>query len=293
MSLTTLTYPYYQYNPNGTSRFFGGGRTGRTITFPDAITNVYEIDFSKMSDSSGKIVIMKNPTRNFNGKFLIKIYDQNKRAIYGKEVSVNKKRSVDISKFGVFKFNNITVKYIEFRATTKNANIFYSVDDSSEYKINVKRPVYIIPTAYVSGALLTWKSVLSVGSYRVVRRIDNAYRNIANDSDIYIGGIDSYSSVLVKQLNPGLKYVLVLQKRGSEWYDVAQTSLTTKDLNLRVDDIGSGSIVASWDRDYDGVIYTLNIISPIETTALTTSDLSVVVTNLLANTDYSVEVFVK
>lgn len=176
---TTLTCPYGQRG--SLNRFFSGSGTPSTITLPDSIKNVSQIDFTDMRQASGALVTFRNATKHFNENFRVIIYVHNYNTIFTKTVSVSTigggTNSRQVSTLGVINLNNATVKYIAFMVVTMNANILFTVDRASEYKIVVPSRMAVGSQIYASGVDLDWTEP---GSYRIVRRIANSYRNIAD-----------------------------------------------------------------------------------------------------------------
>ena len=282
----TVTYPWRNgdWLPD-TGTFMKGARQ-KTFTFADSVTNVSNVNFTGMKTSSGGNITARNTTSRINGGFSIRVYDDSGSIIAENSMAVNKSTTKNISTVGnIVLPNNSTVKSIAFRATTNNANIVVNHDSTSEFKLTYTRTSSISFTPYSSAA--GWISNESGSSFRIVQRVNNAYRKIANSTDVVLLKNDS----LVYGLTPGTSYVLVLQKFGNEWFDIAQNTVTTNQTGITDISSGSSYMTVTWEEDFPGALYTLTATSP-EGSYLTaqTTELSSTITGLTQGTNYTVTI---
>ena len=284
----TVTYPWRNgdWLPD-TGTFMKGARQ-KTFTFADSVTNVSNVNFTGMKTSSGGNITARNTTSRINGGFSVRVYDDSGSIIAEKSMAVNKSTTKNISLVGNINLpSNSTVKSIAFRATTDNANIVVNHDSTSEFKLTYTRTSSISFTPYSSAS--GWISTESGSSFRIVQRVDNAYRKIANSTDVVV--LNSLESSIIHGLTPGTSYVLVLQKFGNEWFDIAQNTVTTNQTGITDISSGSSYMTVTWEEDFPGALYTLTATSP-EGSYLTaqTTELSSTITGLTQGTNYTVTI---
>ena len=285
---TTSKYPWFQWIDSTGSFHPAGAGKHKTFTFPDAITGVTSIDFSGMKTSNGSSVTIRNTTVKVNGTFTATVYDENGNAVGASTVNVNKSSTVNMSTLSKITFPSSSVKTITFYSTTRNAHTSLSTDATSEFKVTHERTSSVSFTPYSSAA--GWISNKSGSSFRIVQRVDYAYRKIANVSDVVLL-TNLQPGSLVHGLLPGETYLLVLQQFGSEWFDIAQNTVTTKETGITGINFGSSTMTVNWEEDFPDALYTLTLTSPEGSSLSTqTKELYSSISGLNPGTDYEVTI---
>lgn len=284
----TVSYPWRNGDWLSGYSSFHVAESVKTFTFADAVTNVSHIDFTGMKRSNGGNVTVRNTTRYVNGKFSIRVYDQDSVLIGTRTITVNKSVTINISLVGTIMLpTNSTVKSIVFIPIVSGAHMYINHDETSEFNLTYTRPkidLYLTPFS----TAVNWSSTKSGQSYRIVSRVTNTHRGIANSSDVVV--LDSLEDgPMIYGLLPGTSYLLVLQESGNEWFDVSSSNyVTTSEMNIIETHSGSRNITALWEEDYPGALYTLTATSSdgssmsIETTELTST-----ITGLYPDTEYT------
>ena len=289
---TVLTYPISQHVSGSTGGFLPGGGTAKTIIFPDVLKNVSFIDFTKMKYGSNISSTIRNTTKNYTGNFVVYVYDENNRLIVSKKIFLGRLVKRNINIIGLLQTNGSNVKKIQMRAITRNANVAMAIDESSEYEITVTRdPAFALSTTSISAtrANIEWGSNIVDFNYRLVNRVSNAYRNIANNNDVIVSENISGSSATITGMNPETSYTLVLQKLGTGWYDVSQINFSTISIKIYVEDVGSTYVSLSWDEYNPGTTYEVIATSSSNTVSTTTSDTETILQDLDPELTYSLQ----
>jgi len=207
---------------------------------------VSSVDFTGMKKSNGGLVTFKNTTRQVNGGFSIYVYDQGNNVIGQSVISINANQTKYSSNFSEI--------ILPSGSNVKGAHVSVAHDSTSEFTVTHVRNSSISFTPYSTAA--DWISTDIGSSFRIVNRISYAYRKIANDDDeVLLTNVQNGS--LVHGLLPGNTYTLALQTFGTNWYDIAQNTVTTNDVEMTMTDKGTGYITASWGADFPGALYRL------------------------------------
>lgn len=295
--MTEVTYPYTKFLDN-TDTFYGGGGQTKIFTFPDAVNDVSLIDFTQMKTSNGSSVSIRNITKRFNGGFSIRVYDNEDNLIGESYIALNKL----ITKY-IYELDKITlpagsnVKKIVFLANRKNANIVVNHDETSEFLMTVNRDTLFQPIVKENKptmAELSWGANLTGTKYRIIQRVENAYRKIADESDIILIENVTGSAITLSNLSPGEEYVLVLQTLGEEWYDIGQVIFENEFINveIKIEDVGSTYMRLSWNDNSDfDLTYKVILTSPNDTTkSVVTSENNITITDLIPDVEYQVQI---
>ena len=287
MTTTTVQYPWLNTDfINGVGGFHGAGSGKQKIfTFPDKIDNVSSVDFSNMK-ANGSSVTIRNTTSRVNGTFTATVLDENGNAIGASTINVNKSSTVRMSNLSKITLpSNSSVKSITFFASTSNAHMSLNTDEDSVFELVYTRPYSISFSPFSSAA--SFSTNASGSSLRIVERISNASRKIADDDDVEL----SMSDTIVHGLTPGQEHLLVLQEFGTAWFDIAENSVTTNEIGIIEVHKGSTGISAEWEEDYPGAIYTLTATSPTgDVIFVKTTELTEILTGLAANTSYTITI---
>jgi len=289
MTTTTVYYPWRQWVDSLGSFHGAGSGKQKTFTFPDTITGVSSVDFSGMKTSNGSSVTIRNTTSKVNGTFTVTVYDENSNAIGASVVNVNKSSTVNMSTLSKITLpSNSSVKKITFYSSTRNAHTSVNTDDSSVFELVYTRTSSISFTPYSSA--VGWISNESGSSFRIVQRVDYAYRKIANISDVVLL-TNLQTGSLVHGLLPGETYLLALQQFGSEWFDIAQNTVTTNQTGITDINFGSSTMTVTWEEDFPGALYTLTATNPEGSSkTVQTTELSSTITGLTPGTNYEVTI---
>ena len=294
MTTTVSTYPWHQFlSSTGTWHKGNGLSFGveKVFTFPDALTNVSSVDFTGMRRSNGSLVTFRNTTRKVNGGFSIYVYDDGDNVIGQSVLSINASQTKFSSNFSEITLpSGSNVKKIAFFAFKQGAHISVEHDSTSEFEITHERSTEITGVTPYSTAV-GFNSSKTGSSYRIVQRIENAYRKIADDADIVLLE-NVQSDNIIKGLEPGESHTLVIQEHGNAWYDLDEIEVTTETVTITTTSIGSESFIASWTEDFPGAVYTLSATSSDGSSSLSveTTGLSAIILDLLAGTKYTVSV---
>jgi len=294
MTTTVSTYPWHQFlGSTGTWHKGNGLNFGveKTFTFPDTLTNVSSVDFTGMKRSNGSAVTFRNTTRQVNGGFSIYVYDDGNNVIGQSVISINANQT----KFS-YNFSEIilpsgsNVKKIAFFSYKQGAHVSVEHDSTSEFEITYERSTELTGVTPYSTAV-GFNSSKTGSSYRIVQRVENAYRKIADDADIVLLE-NVQSDNIIKGLTPGESHTLVIQEHGNAWYDLDEIEFTTETVTITTTSIGSESFITSWTEDYPGAVYTLSATSLDGSSSLSvdTTELSATIVDLLAGTEYTVSV---
>ena len=223
MTTTTVsTYPWHHFLDNTGTWHMGNGLNfgvEKTFTFPDTLTNVSSVDFTGMKRSNGSAVSFRNTTRQVNGGFSIYVYDDGDNVIGQSVLSINANQTKFSSNFSEITLpSGSNVKKIAFFAFKQGAHISVEHDSTSEFEITHERSTEITGVTPYSTAVRL-NSSKTGSSYRIVQRVENSYRKIADDADIVLLE-NVQSDNIVKGLTPGELQTLVLQEHGNAWYDL-------------------------------------------------------------------------
>lgn len=134
---------------------------------------------------------------------------------------------------------------------------------------------------FASYVEIDWQDSVEGNSidYRIVSR---------GSSDEVIVAQTEMTSATIRDLVPGTKYTFVLQRLELDgtWADQNELVITTLSSSISIGSIGSRTMMVSWAAAYDGAIYELFYNG---TSAGQTTDTSVSLKNLEANTSYDLE----
>lgn len=277
-----LTYPVWHHE---TFHTFIGGNKSKLITFPDALPNITGIDFTDTVDADGDSVIIRNTTKTKDGEFSVYVLDSSGETVVQKTIDVDRIGKTNnirrINEIGKLTFSSSTVKYIKFTSEVNNANIRFWVDDDSEFKMFQQRSLL---TLIPGTTTVSWSSP-ETGDLRMVQRVENSYRNIADDSDVVVTSTDS----TIQNLEPNHSYTFVLQKNGTEWYDIAGNTVVTKQVSISLDSWGTRHLSVSWDEYYAGATYALSAISSTSSKTIETNETSATIRELEPGTSYTIQ----
>lgn len=296
--MTNLTRTTYNYREgiSSSGSFFVGGNINRVYTFPDTINDVVSIDFIGMKTEGGSWVSIRNTTQRQNGGFGINAYDSDNNIIGQSYLQVKKNETKlfnDMPKITLPAGSN--VKKIAFYSQRKTAHMTVNHDTTSEFSIMVNRDSLfqpIVEEKTPTTAKLSWDANLTGNKYRIVHRVKNAYRNIADESDIVLLENVTGSSATLSELSLNSDYIISLQKLGNEWYDVGQVTFKTGmiDIDLQIEEVGSTYIKLAWNNE-SGYSLKVTAISPSDTKSIVTSEKnSVIIRDLLPDVNYEVQV---
>lgn len=295
MTITRTTYNYRE-GISSKATWFGGGHMSTSYTFPDEINDAISIDFAGMKTGGGKAwVNIRNTTLRQNGGFSVNAYDINDNIIATTTLAVNKnvtKTFNDLPKITIP--DGSSVKKLIFFSRRQRAHMSLNHDTTSEFSIMVNRDPLLKPTVEkkdLTTAKLSWGENLT-GNYRIVQRVKNAYRNIANESDIVLLENVTGSSATLSGLSMNSKYIAVLQKLGNEWYDIGQVTFKTElvDIDLQIEEVGSRYMKLKWNNE-SGYTLEVTATSPGDIKSVVTSEKnSVIIRDLLPGVNYEVQV---
>ena len=229
MKTTVSTYPWHQFLDNTGTWHKGNGLSfgvEKTFTFPDILTNVSSVDFTGMKRSNGSSVTFRNTTRQVNGGFSIYVYDDGDNVIGESTISINASQTKFSSNFSEITLpSGSNVKRIIFFSFKQGAHVSVEHDSTSEFELTHERSTEITGITPYSTAV-GFNSSKTGSSYRIVQRVENSYRKIADDADIILLE-NVQSDNIIKGLTPGEPYILVLQELGNAWYDLDEVNFTT------------------------------------------------------------------
>lgn len=204
-----------------------------TITFPVAIENVVDIDFTVMQG-----VTMLNTTPQFDGAVRLRAYDEADNLVGSREsVTINRSSSNSIADLGVLSFDTPTViKKVQLMGPSNsgpNINFEGLVDGVTTYRIVTEVPVSALAVQmYKRAADLTWDPVPDASSYTLTQTLGGGVAESVIANQIYD------VTFTAKRLVPGSNYEFKLYTDLDLFLDpVATVSGTTVDADVSLNDV--------------------------------------------------------
>lgn len=161
--------------------------------------------------------------------------------------------------------------------TTKSINGFTQFSTSSGAAMEIKSGPF---SSYLE---LDWSASASDGGeYRIVNR------DTSSGSDDVLIESASITTAVIRDLIPGDSYVFVLQRLelSGDFSDQSQSVVTTPTTNLSVGSTGSQTLSVTWGNLYDGAQFEVFFNG---TSAGQTSDTDMILRDLEADTNYTIE----
>lgn len=284
-----LTYPLNYHDSFGTGVWTKGG-TQKEFVFEDYPVNVNSVDVSEMVNTNGSSVSYNNTTKLSGGGFTVRVYDEGSNIIVQETFDLSSQQTRYMNAFSSLTVpENSVISKIAFRATFSHKHVAFRHDTASEFTLVQGRSSHLNFTPHASA--VTWTSNKSGTNFRIVRRVSNAYRKIADSSDIVVATNLNVSGEggIITGLSAGTTYTFALQKLENNWFDVSQETFTTNTFNdMTVNEIGSGFVSFSWEQDYVGAVYTLTATSSSGSTiSVETTELSATLSGLSPGISYT------
>lgn len=217
----------------GNYTFYGWeGPTSWTITFPAAIENVMEIDFTVMEG-----VTLGNGTLNYDGALQIKAYDEADNLVGSRASSIvyRQTSNIPVSAIGVLSLDMATVKKVQILGPSNsgpNISMAGVVEGVTTYRIVTRGTASTLSVQmYKSAADLTWDSVPGASTYTLTQTlVTNGLESVAADETEQL-------SFTTRRLLPGSSYQFKLYTDLDLMNPVGTISGTTLAADVSLNDV--------------------------------------------------------